>query len=300
MTIEEIDNLFNEYSAVSYKNSNKAENIELYHKWYDNSLVFFDAHFSEDNREMHRFCSVDNNENGYGLYNNFSKIRSSYMVLSNKIRNSKECKNHMINNQFTNNMDLINKASSENNKCFIITPIGNAKSETREKADGIINNVIKPILNELEIEPVVPHESNEPGSITSEIINEIIDDKLVIANLTGLNPNVMYELAIRHSFAKPVVCIFEKGTILPFDIKDDRAIEYEDSIAGAGDLKEKLKGMILAALKQKVINNPVTRAKRNLLLTTKEQVQHIIEKYMDKHTMTDEDIDDLWTKEIKN
>lgn len=203
-------------------------------------------------------------------------------------------------NYIKTTMDLVKSEIVDNNRCFIITPIGNAKSETREKADGIIRTIIKPILNELGIEPVVPHESNEPGSITSEIINEIVYDKLVIANLTGLNPNVMYELAIRHSFAKPVVCIFEKGTILPFDIKDDRAIEYENSIAGVEDLKEKLKGMILAALKQKVINNPVTRAKKNLLLTTKEEIQHIIEEYMDEHTMTDEDIDDLWTKEIKN
>ena len=209
-------------------------------------------------------------------------------------------KNFTIKNYIKTTMDLVNKDSSENNKCFIITPIGETNSETRKKADAIIRTIIKPILNELEIEPVVPHESNEPGSITSEIINEIIDDKLVIANLTGLNPNVMYELAIRHSFAKPVVCIFEKGTKLPFDIKDDRAIEYENSIAGVGDLQEKLKGMILAALKQTVINNPVTRAKKTLLITTKEEIHHIIDNYMDEHTMTDEDIDDLWTKEIKN
>lgn len=300
MNIEEINLLFEKYSSVSYKESNRAENIRLYHQWYDNARVLFDECFSEEDKELLNFCSVDNDVNGYSLYNNFCKIRSSYMVLSNRIRNSKECKKHTTENQITNNMDLIKKDFPENNKCFIITPIGNAKSETREKADAIINTIIKPILKELGIEPVVPHESNKPGSITSEIINEIIDDKLVITNLTGLNPNVMYELAIRHSFAKPVVCIYEEGTILPFDIKDDRAIEYEDSISGVNNFKERLKGMIESALSQKTIDNPVTRALKNTSFVKREDIHQVMKEYIDEHSMTDEEIEALWTKEIKN
>jgi len=46
-------------------------------------------------------------------------------------------------------------------------------------------------------EIIVPHEISASGSINKDIITNIYNDELVIANLTGLNPNVMYELSFR-------------------------------------------------------------------------------------------------------
>ena len=150
-------------------------------------------------------------------------------------------------------------------KCFIITPIGNEASEIRKKAEGIISAVIRPILADLEFDIYVPHEMSSPGSITDEIIYHILKDELVIANLTGLNANVMYELAIRHAAKRPVVCIAERGTQLPFDVVADRVLFYDDAMCSVVSTTEDLRKMIKEAIEQKEveINNPIYRSVKN-------------------------------------
>lgn len=127
---------------------------------------------------------------------------------------------------------------SNKEKCFIITPIGDDTDPIRRHIDGIIDAAIRPALGEYEIE--VAHQISEPGSITKQIIREIFSDKLAIANLTSKNPNVMYELAFRHSLGKPVIMIAEKGTPLPSDIIMERTIFYQNDARGVLELKENL------------------------------------------------------------
>lgn len=145
-------------------------------------------------------------------------------------------------------------------KCFIITPIGNPKTDIREKTDGVINAIIKPVLKDLEYEVIPPHEMTESGSITQKIIEHIINDDLVIANLTGLNANVMYELAIRHAVRKPVVCIVERNTSLPFDVVTERFIMYDDNFSNVLSLKDNIKKAIISSESEIEIDNPIYRA----------------------------------------
>ena len=159
--------------------------------------------------------------------------------------------------------------NKEKKRCFIITPIGNEGSDIRKKADGIINAVINPILDDLDYEIFVPHKMNNPGSITSQVIDHILNDELVIANLTGLNANVMYELAVRHAARKPVVCVVENNTKLPFDVFTDRVIFYDDTMFSVTSTKRELSKMIDAAMCQDTIDNPIYRSmnERNVLET---------------------------------
>lgn len=141
--------------------------------------------------------------------------------------------------------------------CFIITPIGANNSETFRKADGLIRSVLKPVLKEHGFNALPAYEIDANGSITKQIIQHIVNDELVIANLTGLNPNVMYELAIRHSFKKKVITMAELGTKLPFDITDQRTIFYEDSLIGSEIVKPSLEKAIIEVLKNEVSSNPI-------------------------------------------
>lgn len=129
----------------------------------------------------------------------------------------------------------------EQNKehCFIITPIGDNNDAIRRHIEGIIDASIRPAL-ENKYEIVVAHRISEPGSITKQIIQEIYSSKLVIANLTNKNPNVMYELAFRHSLGAPVIMIAEHGTSLPSDVIMERTIFYDNDAKGALELREKL------------------------------------------------------------
>jgi hypothetical protein len=74
------------------------------------------------------------------------------------------------------------------------------------------------------MEPTRSDKLGEPGIITSQVIKRITEDDLVIADLTELNPNVFYELAIRHMIGKPLVQIMEKGHRLPFDVAAARTV----------------------------------------------------------------------------
>lgn len=124
-------------------------------------------------------------------------------------------------------------------KCFIITPIGEPNSKIRRHIDGVIKASIIPALSD-DYEMVIPHELYDPTTITSQIYQYLNESKLVIANLTELNPNVMYELAIRFCIGKPVIIIAEEGTKLPFDVKDQRTLFYINDSQGTIDLKDNI------------------------------------------------------------
>ena len=71
-------------------------------------------------------------------------------------------------------------------------------------------------------DPVRADQIAEPGQITTQIIEHLLRDDLVITDLTGHNPNVFYELSLRHAIAKPVVQM--GGIPLPFDIHASRTL----------------------------------------------------------------------------
>lgn len=153
-----------------------------------------------------------------------------------------------------------------NPQCFIISPIGSIGSETRRKADGLIKAVIAPVLRKHNFEMSVSHEMYNAGSITNQIINHLLEDELVIANLTDLNPNVMYELAVRHSARLHTVIVAEIGTKLPFDIAAERTLFYENDMAGVEILRPELERAIFDTLAEKVVDNPVYRGKKDSIM----------------------------------
>lgn len=158
--------------------------------------------------------------------------------------------------------------TTQQKSCFIITPIGDENSEVRRKADGLIEAIIRPVLENLGYVPIIPHTMTKPGSITTQVVEYILSSDMVIANLTGLNPNVMYELAVRHAVRKPIVCVVENGTKLPFDIAQDRVIFYSDEFFRVETLKKDLKQMIESASKMSEvdIDNPIYRAQSNTMV----------------------------------
>ena len=132
---------------------------------------------------------------------------------------------------------------SEKKSCFVVTPIGDENTAIRRHIDGIIDQAIIPAIGD-EFEIKVSHREYEIGSINDRVIQNVYDSDLVVANLTGLNPNVMFEIAIRYSFGKPAIVIAEKGTKLPFDIVDENTIFYINDPAGAVELKDNIKRFV--------------------------------------------------------
>ena len=144
-------------------------------------------------------------------------------------------KNILNNGEESQDRDIANQKKT----CFIITPIGDNNSEIRRHIDGIIDQSITPAIGD-KYKIIVAHREYEIGSINDRIIRSIYEADLVIANLTNTNPNVMYELAIRHSFGKPAIVIAEEDTKLPFDVVVENTIFYRNDPTGANELKQQL------------------------------------------------------------
>ena len=111
--------------------------------------------------------------------------------------------------------------------CFVIAPIGDPESDTRKRSDQILKHVICPALDKCGYKATRADQMSEPGMITSQVIQHIVDDQLVIADLTDRNPNVFYELAIRHAIRKPLVQLIQKGEQIPFDVAGTRTIHVD-------------------------------------------------------------------------
>lgn len=125
--------------------------------------------------------------------------------------------------------------------CFVLSPIGDKGSKTREWSEKILDHIITPVLEEAEYEVDRADMISEPGLITRQITSSISEADVVIADLTFHNPNVFYELAFTHTIEKPVVQMIKSGQEIPFDVSDSRTIEIEDDIGAAEAAKEELK-----------------------------------------------------------
>lgn len=113
-------------------------------------------------------------------------------------------------------------------KVFLISPIGEDKSQEREQADTVRRYLVEKALSgDKKYRVERADDDTNPGNITPRIIASIQDADLIVADLTGLNPNVFYELAVAHGYGKPVVLIFKKGERIPFDLKDVRVVHYD-------------------------------------------------------------------------
>lgn len=173
---------------------------------------------------------------------------------------------------------------NEEKTCFIITPIGGDSTEIRRAAEGVMDAVIIPALKDSgfkEENIKVAHRMSNPGSINKQVISRIVEDDLAIVNLTGLNPNVMYELAVRHAVRKPVIQICESNTRLPFDIVDERTIFYTNDMRGVIELRSNLDSYLSEIFKEDKPDNPIYRVVDEInLLRNNENSNNDVNKYI--------------------
>jgi len=132
--------------------------------------------------------------------------------------------------------------------CFVISPIGDPDSETRKRSDQVLKHVVRPAATTCGYKAVRADEIDKPGMITSQVIQHVVNDTLVVADLTERNPNVFYELAIRHALRKPLVQIIRKGEAIPFDVAGTRTIYVDhkdlDSVEAAkNEIIEQIKAL---------------------------------------------------------
>lgn len=104
--------------------------------------------------------------------------------------------------------------------CFVMMPFG-------QWNDIYYKEIYVPAIKEAGFEPVRGDEIFSSGSVVEQIWEHIDKAKVLLADLTGKNPNVFYELGLAHAARKPVV--FTSGALedVPFDLRHLRVIVYE-------------------------------------------------------------------------
>jgi len=137
--------------------------------------------------------------------------------------------------------------ASENTDCFVICPIGEPDSEVRARSDKLLKHIINPVAQN-QFKVIRADKIAKPGVITDQILQHILSDKLVIADLTGSNANVFYELAIRHATRRAFVQVIEEGEKIPFDNFNMRTIQYGFDIETVDRCKKEMEEQIKDAL----------------------------------------------------
>jgi protein-tyrosine-phosphatase len=77
-------------------------------------------------------------------------------------------------------------------------------------------------------------------NILTDIWKGISESQVIIADITGRNPNVMYELGVAHAMGKDVVILSQADADIPFDLRHDRCLLYEDNAEGYTQLHAKI------------------------------------------------------------
>lgn len=152
--------------------------------------------------------------------------------------------------------------------CFVVAEFGST-SDSKKRSDQTMRHLVRKVLEPRGYDVVRADEIHAPGMITHQIIEHLLDDDLVIADLTGNNPNVFYEIAVRHAAAKPIIHILTDGLAIPFDVKDVRTVYYAlDDPDRLEDAKEKFELAVAEIEKtpNEDTNNPVSIVRHLRLL----------------------------------
>ena len=145
-------------------------------------------------------------------------------------------------------------ASARALTCFVIGPIGSRLAQhgsderlAYEEAIAVLEEVIEPACKSVGLDPVRADSLARAGEITEQGFRRLRDDDVVIADLTGANANVMYELGLRHTEDKLTVQVGEFGR-LPFDVNVIRTVQFSRSQTGLINARKELIKILEAGL----------------------------------------------------
>ena len=114
--------------------------------------------------------------------------------------------------------------------CFIIMPIADVPGYDSGHFNRVYNHIIKPACELSGFAPIRADDINSSNMIVVDILKKIIESDLAICDLSGRNPNVLYELGLRQAFNKKTVLIKDNKTENIFDVQGFRYTQYDSSL----------------------------------------------------------------------
>lgn len=153
--------------------------------------------------------------------------------------------------------------------CFVIGPIGDADTAARVHADWLLEGIIEPVMAKIpQFDVKRADHDPRPGLIDAQMINDLLNADLVIADLSFSNPNAFYEIGIRHMAQKPIIHMQLKDEKPPFDLSLYRSIKFSRlRVRDLEEAKIELTRTVEAVLAEDYqIENPVTHARGKVKL----------------------------------
>jgi tetratricopeptide (TPR) repeat protein len=99
--------------------------------------------------------------------------------------------------------------------------------------DAVYADVIAPAIADADLEPLRADEEQTGGIIHRAMFERLLLCEYAVADLTTANPNVFYELGVRHALRPwSTVLVFAVGGRLPFDVAPQRALPYQIAPGG--------------------------------------------------------------------
>lgn len=223
----------------------------------ENAGVFADsiANYCDFSREEKMFClrKIKIEERLDFVYETLlKKVRKTEMILNAEKRAQEkfesEYKKIFLQEQLreilkemgnTAPMSLVNpifrgRGFREDNKLvFVLMPF-------EEKFGPIYAEIIKPTVEMVDLRCTRADDIYGPRLIIEDIWRMINEARIVIADVTGRNPNVFYEISLCHAVGKDVIILTQSLSDVPFDLRHYRCIQYEDSVKGTKKLERNL------------------------------------------------------------
>lgn len=141
--------------------------------------------------------------------------------------------------------------NTEQSNCGIVMPISAIDNCSADHWKDVLKIISESAENSGFI-PRLVSESDDSGIIQKTIIHNLYEDPIVIVDVSGKNPNVMFELGLRLAFDKPTIVVKDDKTSYSFDTSPIEHLSYPRDLRYQSilDFKEKLKDKIVATYKK--------------------------------------------------
>lgn len=126
--------------------------------------------------------------------------------------------------------------------CFVLMPFRNDLTDVYSKG-------IKPVAEAAGLRCERADEIATPGVILEQIDERIRRAQVVVADLTGANPNVTQELGYARALQKPIVLLAQETRGLPFDVQHFRVLQYSPDRFGIRALRDEFSRVLIETLR---------------------------------------------------
>jgi hypothetical protein len=147
---------------------------------------------------------------------------------------------------------------------FFVSPIGGDGSSQRHRSDVLIEYLLEPVIHEVDPKLKVVRADNmaQVGDINIGIIQHLLGSRVIVADTTGQNPNVYYEIGIAHGRNRPVIFLGDDPSKIPFDVRTQaHLILHGMEVDEIAQLKPRLRRALEHCLNSPGYGGPVEIAK---------------------------------------